>query len=56
MPPRPTGARVITLVRRGQVELPNGSTVLSAGDLLSVAIAELDSAERDLVEWASGAD
>ena len=52
----PDGARVITLVRRGQVELPNGSTVLSAGDLLSVAIAELDSAERDLVEWASGAD
>lgn len=50
----PDRARVITLVRGGVVELPTGSTVMQADDLLSVAIAEQDAAESDLIAWARG--
>ena len=50
----PDDARVITLVRRGEVELPTGGTVLESGDLLSVAIGERPEAEHHLVAWARG--
>ena len=50
----PDDARVITLVRRGSVEMPTGRTVLESGDLLSVAIGERDQSEQHLIDWARG--
>jgi cell volume regulation protein A len=48
----PNGARVALAVRRGATFVPDGDTVLTAGDVLLLAVAP-DTAPETLAEWAT---
>ena len=50
----PGGARVSAIVRRGQVLVPNGSTVLEVGDLLMIVSAPRAGLADALGRWLAG--